>query len=101
MQDILNNREDLQNYLLATDDLNNSIQESLHLVVGNGRLNDRTAVRHESDLNPTTIFFKQNNNPFDAIYKKHAKFNVQNPIIGSLFKQINTSKITPSGIKKL
>ena len=56
MQDILNNREDLQNYLLATDDLNNSIQESLDLVVGNGHLNDRTAVWHESDLNPTTIF---------------------------------------------
>lgn len=85
----------------ATGDLNKSIKEILDLVASNGCLNDGTAVRHESDLNPTTIFFKQNNNPFDAIYKKHAKFNLQNPIIGSLFKQINTSKITPSGIKKL
>ena len=83
MQDILNNREDLQNYLLATDDLNNSIQESLHLVVGNGRLNDRTAVRHESDLNPTTNILKQNNNSLDVVYKKHGKFDFQNRIIGS------------------
>ena len=39
---IINNREDLQKYLLATGDLNDSIQESLDLVVTVGHLNDAT-----------------------------------------------------------
>ena len=54
MQDIIKNREDLQNYFLATGNLNYSIQESLNLVVSNGRLNDGTVVWHECDLNSTT-----------------------------------------------
>ena len=58
----------MQNYLLATGDLNHSIQESFNLAVSNGRLNDGTAVQHEPDLNPTTDFFKHNNNPFDVAY---------------------------------
>ena len=40
-----------------------------------------------------------NDNPLHVIYKKNAKFDIQNPVIGSLLKQINKSKITPDGIK--
>ena len=76
----------MQKYLLAACDLSVSIQESLELVVSNGRLNDGTAVCHESDLNPTTNFFKQNNNPLDVVHRTQAKFDVQNSIIGSLLK---------------
>ena len=42
IQNIINNRDDLQKYLLATGDLNDSIQEILDLVVNDGRLNDVT-----------------------------------------------------------
>ena len=63
VHDIINNRENLQKYLLATGDLNDSIQEGLDLVVSNGRLIDSAEVRHESDLSQTTKFLKQNNNP--------------------------------------
>lgn len=80
----MNNREDLQKFLLATGDLNDNIQKSLDLAVSAGYLNDGTAVCHESDLNPMTHFFKQNNNPLDVVYKDQAKFDVQNPIIGNL-----------------
>lgn len=71
------------------------------MVVSNGRLNDGTAVLHESDLNPTTKLFKQNNNPLDVVYKKQAKFYVKNLIIGTPLEQIDTSKINPSGVKKV
>ena len=90
----------MQKYLLATGDLSDSIQESLDLVVSNSRLNDGIAVSHEFDLNPATKFFKQNNDPFDIVYEKQAKFDVQNRIIGTLLEQIDTSKIMPSGVKK-
>ena len=56
VQDIINNRE-LQKNLLATGDLRHIIQEMLDLVVTNGRLHDRAAVRHESDLKSTAYFF--------------------------------------------
>ena len=99
VEDVLKNREDLQNYLLATDDLKNTIEESLDLVVGYGKLTDGTAVRHVSERDSLTYnFFKRNDNPLDVVYKKNAKFDTQNPAIGSLLKQINKSRVTEQGI---
>ena len=84
---------DLQNYLLATEDLNKTLEESLQLPVSHGKLNDETAVRHLSEQNdPKYKYFKENNNPLDVVYREKAKFDIQNPIIGSLLKQINKSK---------
>ena len=98
-ENILKSREDLQKYLLAADDLKDTIEESLD-VVGYGRLNDGTAVRHVSERDyPDYIFFKKNDNPLDVVYKKQAKFDIQNPVIGSLLKQINKSKISYDGTK--
>ena len=100
VEDVLKNREDLQKYLLETDDLRDTIEESLDLAVGYGKLNDGTAVRYVSEReSPTYNFFKRNDNPLDVVYKKNAKFDIQNPLIGSLLKQINKSKVTEKGIK--
>ena len=86
--------------MLATDDLKNAIEESLDLAVGYGKLNDGTAVRHISERDsPTYNFFKRNDNPLDVVYKKNAKFDIQNPVIGCLLKQINKSRVTEQGIK--
>ena len=101
VEDLLKNREDLQKYLLATEDLNRTIEESLQLAVSHGKLNDETPVRHVSERDdPDYNFFHKNDNPLDVVYKEQAKFDVQNPIIGSLLKQINRGKSTYDGIKK-
>ena len=84
LTEVLKNREDLQEYLLAAGDLN----ESLDLVVTNGHLNDAT-VRHEKNMNP-----------LDIVYGNIAKFVARNPIIGSLLTQIESSKITSKVSKK-
>ena len=95
VEDLLKNREDLQKYLLATEDLNRTIEESLQLAVSHGKLNDETPVRHVSERDdPDYNFFHKNDNPLDVVYKEQAKFDVQNPIIGSLLKQINRGKST-------
>ena len=100
VENVLKNREDLQKYLLATDDLKSTIEESLDLAVGYGRLNDGTAVKYVSERDdPDYNYFRRNDNPLDIVYKKKAQFDVQNPIIGSLLQQINKSKITHNGIK--
>ena len=67
----MKNREDLQNYLLATEDLNKTIEESLQLAVGHGQINDESAVRHVSDRDdPLYKFLKENDNPLDVVYRK-------------------------------
>ena len=93
VENLIKNREDLQKYLLATKDLNKTIEESLKLAVGHGKING-SAVKHVSDRDdPLYKFFRGNDNPLDVVYRKQAKFDVQNPIIGSLLQQINKSKL--------
>ena len=94
VEDLLKNREDLQNYLLATEFLHTTLEDSLQLAVSHGKLNEGTKVRHLSELNdPKYRYFRQNNNPLDVVYKEKAKFDVQNPIIGDLLKEINKGKL--------
>ena len=99
VEDLIKNREDLQAYLLATEDLDRTLDESLKLAVTHGKLNDASKVRHVSERNdPKYQFFKQNDNPLDVVYREKAKFDVQNPIIGSLIQQINRGRLTDKNI---
>ena len=67
----------------------------MELAVSHGKLNEGTKVRHLSELNdPKYKYFRQNNNPLDVVYKEKAKFDVQNPIIGGLLKEINKGKLS-------
>ena len=102
VENLLKNREDLQTYLLATEDLNRTIEDSLQLAVTHEKLNDASAVTHVSERdNPKYNFFKKNDNPLDLVYCEQAKFDVQNPIIGSLLKQINRGRLTDENVKKV
>ena len=93
LEDLLKNRTDFQNYLLATEDLGRTLEESLQLAVSHGKLNEGTSARHLSELNdPTYKYFRENNKPLEVVYREEAKFDVQNPIIGDLLKQINKGK---------
>ena len=93
--DLLKNREDLQNYLLATVFLGTTLEDSLQLAVSHGKLDEGTKVRHLSELNdPKYKYFRQNNNPVDVVYREKAKFDVQNPINGDLLKEINRGKLS-------
>ena len=95
VEDLLENREDFQNYLLATEHLGTTLEDSLQLAVSHGKLNEGTKVRHLSELNdPKYKYFRQNNNPLDVVYREKAKFDVQNPIIGDLLKEINKGKLS-------
>ena len=95
VEDLLKNREDLQNYLLATEFLGTTLEDSLELAVSQSKLNEGTKVRHLSELNdPKYKYFRQNNNPLDVAYREKAKLDVQNPIIGNLLKEINKGKLS-------
>ena len=67
----------------------------MQLAVSHGKLNEGTKVRHLSELNaPKYKYFRQNNNPLDVVYREKATFDVQNPIIGDLLKEVNKSKLS-------
>ena len=85
---------------MATEDLNRTIEDSLQLAVTHGKLNDASAVNVSERDNPKYNFFKKNDNPLDVVYREQAKFDVQNPVIGSLLKQINRGRLTDENTKK-
>ena len=80
---------ELQKYLLATGLLQDSIQQSLDMIVTDGGFNN-AEVRRELDLKYPTIMNKRN--PVDVVFKDKAKFDVQNPIIDSLVAQVQENK---------
>ena len=86
---------DLQKYLLAIGLLQDSIQQSLDMIVTDGGFND-VAVRGEFDLKYPSIMKKPN--PIDVVFKDKAKHDVQIPIIGSLVAQVQENKTNEKAI---
>ena len=80
--DTLNNRADLQKYLLATSDFGKNIQENINSVVTDGKFND-ALVRHVLDK------------------KIRSCFDVQNTIIGNVISHVNANQIGEKGVKEL
>ena len=102
VEDLLKNKSDLQDYLLATEDLGRTLEGSLQLAVSHGKLNEGTKASHLSELSdPKYKYFRENSNPLDVVYSEKAKFDVQNPIIGDLLKQINKGKPEEDNFKQI
>ena len=81
ISNVMNNRHDLRNYLLATGDVGKSIQESLNSVVTDGKLND-AIIRHALDTKDKHILADPN--PLQVTFKDIKKFDAQSPIIRRL-----------------
>ena len=89
---------ELQKYLLLTGLLQDSIQQSLDMVVTDGFFNN-AAVRRELDQKYPTLMKKPN--PVNVIFKDKVHFDVQNPIIALLAAQVsNNEKAIFEQIKK-
>ena len=86
-----NDADDLsvQKFLLASDLLQDSVQEGLNMIVTDGNFNN-VSIRRALDTKYPSLMKKSN--PIDFVLKDKAKFDVQNPIIGSLFEQITKNK---------
>ena len=88
----------IQKYLLPNGLLQDSIQQSLDMVVTDGFFNN-AAVRRELDQKYPTLMKKPN--PVNVIFKDKAHFDVQNSIIGLLAVQVsNNEKAIFEQIKK-
>ena len=93
IENVINGNEaddlSVQKFLLATDLLKDSIQESLNMIVTDGDFNN-ASIRRVLDTKYPSVMKKTN--PIDFILKDKAKFDVQNPVIGSLYEQIRKNK---------
>ena len=82
---------ELQKYLLATGLLQDSIKQSLDMVVID-RFFNNAAVRRELNQKYPTLMKKAN--PVKVIFKDKPHFDVQNPIIGLLAAQVSNNEKT-------
>ena len=80
---------DIQKYLLATGLLEDTIQNNLDMIVTDGEFNN-AGVRRVLDQKYPTIMSKPTATSF--MFKDKAKFDIQNPIIGSLYNEVLTDK---------
>ena len=87
----------LQKYLLATGLLKDSIQDSLDMIATDGKFNDASVGRA---LDTKYLSVMKKSNPTDVAFKVKAKFDMQNPIIGTLLTQIKLGKTNENAIEK-
>ena len=79
----------LQKFLLATNLLQDSIQENLNMIVMNGGFND-ASIRRALDTKFPSIMKKPN--PIEVMFKDKSKFDVQNPVVSLLITQVVDNK---------
>ena len=79
----------LQKFLLATDLLQDSIQENLDMIVTDGGFSN-ASIRRKLDKNFTYVM--KTLNPIEVMFKDKSKFDVQNPVVGSLITQVVDNK---------
>ena len=82
---------------LFTWDICKSIQENLKSVVTDGKLND-VIILHALDIKDKHIWTDPNR--LQVTFKDIKKFDAQNPIIGKVLTQIETSKLSDKKIKE-
>ena len=96
--DLINKREDLKKWLLATSEYGNEIQGDLNAIVGYDEKFNNAIVRHALDLKDSAIF--RNPNPLNVTFRDVKKFDMTNPIIGKLAAQIKANKMSNEDLTK-
>ena len=79
----------IQKFLLATDLLQDTIQDNLDMIVTDGDFND-ASVRRVLDTKFPSVMKKPTATNF--MFRDKAKFDIQNPVMGTLYGQLLTNK---------
>ena len=82
-------REDVQIYILATSDFAKSIQTDINHSVTRDRIND-ASFRQRLDLISKNILRRQN--PLELVFEDISTFDAENPIVGSLLREIDIKR---------
>ena len=82
-------KEDVQKYILATSDFAKSIQTDINHYVTRDRINN-ASFRQRLDPISKNILRKQN--PLELVFEDISTFDAENPIVGSLLREIDIKK---------
>ena len=87
---MVNNRTDLQKYLLATSRYGDFIQDKINTIVDDGKYNHAMVHRTLDEKNKGLL---QYGTPLSITFKEAKKFDIQNPIIGGLLSQVEANEL--------
>ena len=79
-------REDVQIYILATSNFAKSIQTDINHYVTRDRINN---VSFRQKLDPISKNILKGQNPLELVFEDISAFDAQNPIVGSLLREID------------
>ena len=82
-------REDVQKYILATSDFAKSIQTDSNHYVTKDRINDGS---FRQRLDPISKNILRRQNTLELIFEDISTFHAENPIVGSLLREIDIKK---------
>ena len=79
-------KEDVQKYLLVTSDFAKSMQTDINYHVTRDRINDAS---FRQKLDPISKNILRRQNPLELVFEDISTFDAENPIIGSLLREID------------
>ena len=82
-------KEDVQKYLLATSDFAKSIQTDINRYVTRDRINDAS---FRQKFYPISKNILRRQNPLELVFEDISAFDAENPIVGSLLREIDIKK---------
>ena len=82
-------REDVQKYILGTSDFAKSIQTDINHCVTRDRINDSS---FRQKLDPISKNILRRQNPLELVFEDISKLDAENPIVGSLVREIDIKK---------
>ena len=84
-------REDVQKYILATSDFAKSIQTDINYYVTRDRINDASFRQKLDQISKNNL---RRQNPLELVFEDISTFDEENPIVGSLLREIDLKKKT-------
>ena len=81
--------DDVQKYILATSDFAKGMQSDINKYVTKGIINN-ASFRQKVDLISKNIIRRQY--PLELVFEDISTFDIENPIVGSLLKEIDVGK---------
>ena len=82
-------KDDVQKYLLATSDFAKSMQTDINHYVTRDRINN---VSFRQNLDPISKNILRRQNPLELVFEDISTFDAENPIVGSLLREIDLRK---------
>ena len=79
----------MQKYILATSDFAKNIQTDINHYVTRDRINDAS---FRQKLDPISKNILRRQNPLELVFEDISTFDAENPIVGSLLREIDFNK---------